>query len=156
MTTTERSAPTLACPKPVHDALVADARRGVPDEVCGVLGGTFDPQASRITSRYPTPNAADDPERRYRIDPEPLLETLETLESRGESIVGFYHSHPRGPPTPSRTDVDGAAWPDRSYLLVSLEDGRPAAGATVRSWRWRATPERETGGRFERERLVLE
>ncbi|WP_255193195.1 desampylase [Natronobeatus ordinarius] len=136
----------IELPAATCDAIVADAREGAPEEICGVFGGTFDDERSRVRSHYPTRNAAEHPLNRYRIDPEEQLAVFERLEGRGEEIVGFYHSHPRGPPEPSETDVEAAAWPDRSYVIVSLE---PAL--EVRSWRWR-----EGEGAFEREDVVLD
>ena len=135
----------IELPAAICDTIVADALEGAPEEVCGVFGGTFDDERSRVRSQYPTRNAAEAPLNRYRIDPEEQLEVFERLEGRGEEIVGFYHSHPRGPPEPSATDVEAAAWPDRSYVIVSLE---PAL--EVRSWRWRGDEEA-----FEREDVVV-
>ncbi|MEY7848812.1 desampylase [Natrarchaeobius sp. A-rgal3] len=143
-------------PVAVRDAVLERARAGRPHEICGVLGGTFDPDGrSRVRSEYPAENVADRPRTRYRIDPEEQLEIFEQLDDRGEEIVGFHHSHPRGPADPSETDAAEATWPNRSYLIVSLD---PLA---VGSWRWRPAGAdndvtSESEGRFERERLVLE
>ena len=120
-----------------------------------MFGGTFETDESRVRSQYPAANVAADPRTRYRIDPEEQLEIFERLEDRGEEIAGFYHSHPRGPPRPSATDVDAATWSDRSYLIISLEP------FTVGSWRWRSggsggESEPDDDGGFERERIVLE
>ncbi|RQG94394.1 desampylase [Natrarchaeobius chitinivorans] len=153
--------PELVLPNAVHDEITKRAHDGRPREICGVLGGTFDPDESRVRSQYPAENVADTPRTRYRIDPEEQLEVFERLEDRGEEIVGFYHSHPRGPPRPSETDVATATWPDRSYVIVSLEP--PDVG----SWRWRSGDEDDgdedpklgvdgPSGRFERERIDLE
>ncbi|ARS89864.1 desampylase [Natrarchaeobaculum aegyptiacum] len=160
--------PVLRVPAEIRDAILERARAGEPEEICGVFGGTFDPEESRVQSQYPADNVADTPRTRYRIDPEAQLEIFDRLEARGESIVGFYHSHPAGPPHPSETDAAAAAWPDRSYLIVSLEP------RVVGSWRWRTTDDGDDGvdgddttdgdraaetghdGTFERERLVLE
>ncbi|AEH38068.1 desampylase [Halopiger xanaduensis] len=155
--------PELVVPEAVRDAVLERARDGRPHEICGVFGGDFDPQRSRVRSQYPAENAAETPRTRYRINPEEQLAIFERLEARGEEIVGFYHSHPRGPPRPSATDAAQATWPDRSYLIVSLE---PFA---VGSWRWRseesATDDSDgadsdetdadssAAGRFERERI---
>jgi proteasome lid subunit RPN8/RPN11 len=130
----------IVLPESLRDALVERARAGAPDEVCGVLGGTFDREGtSRVASQYPTRNAAATPRTRYRIDPEEQLETFERLEDRGEEIVGFYHSHPRGPAEPSVTDAAQATWPDRSYVVVTPANGGRTleSGAVLGSWRWR-------------------
>ncbi|THE65125.1 M67 family peptidase [Salinadaptatus halalkaliphilus] len=156
------SEPTLVLPSDLREAILERARTGDPREVCGVLGGSFDPDSSRVRSQYPADNVADHPRTRYRIDPEEQLAIFERLEDRGEEIVGFYHSHPRGPPRPSETDAEAATWPDRSYLIVSLSP------LDIGSWRWRSgdsgtedSSDREstgsrTAGKFERETLVLE
>ncbi|USZ73394.1 M67 family metallopeptidase [Natronosalvus halobius] len=132
-------------------AVLGDARASVPEECCGVLGGEFGPDTSRVRSHYPARNVADEPRTRYRIDPEEQLEIFERLEARGEGIVGFYHSHPRGPSGPSATDVEAAAWPDRSYVIASLEGSGGNDDAAVRSWRWRDASGED--GQFVRERL---
>lgn len=150
----------IVVPSAVRDAIVERAREGVPEEICGVLGGAYDPDGrSRVRSQYPADNIADRPRTRYRIDPEEQLAIFDRLETRSEEIVGFYHSHPRGPTEPSETDVAQATWPDRSYVIVSVD---PFA---IGSWRWRelGTDREETGetgrdGRwaFERERIRTE
>ncbi|ELZ01588.1 Mov34/MPN/PAD-1 family protein [Natrialba chahannaoensis JCM 10990] len=146
----DREAPTLALPDKIRAQLCDHARTGTPEEICGILGGTFDPDQSRVSTAYPATNVADTPRTRYRIDPEEQLECFERLEAAGEEIVGFYHSHPKGPARPSETDVEAATWSDRSYVIVSLE---PVA---VGSWRWRSSDavDGESGGQFERERIV--
>lgn len=139
--------PALVLPSEIRDAILERARDGRPAEICGVFGGEYDDApggTSRVRSHYPTENVAQSPRTRYRIDPEAQLEVFERLEDAGEEIVGFYHSHPRGPAAPSETDVATATWPDRSYLIVSLSP------LEVGSWRWRADEDR-----FERERIIL-
>ncbi|MCU4974352.1 M67 family metallopeptidase [Halobacteria archaeon AArc-m2/3/4] len=133
----------IVCPDPIRETLLEDARAGAPAEVCGVLGGEFGRERSRIRSHYPAENVASDPQIRYQIAPREQLELFERLEDRGEEIVGFVHSHPEGPATPSATDVADATWPDRSYVIVSLP------GDDVTSWRWRS-------GRDEFEREACE
>ena len=140
------SGPELLVPAAIRDAILERARNGRPEEICGIFGGEYDHDGrSRVRSQYPAENVAETPRTRYRIDPEAQLELFDRLEERGEEIVGFYHSHPRGPARPSETDVAQATWPDRSYLIVSLEPHE------VGSWRWQADDDR-----FEREAIVLE
>lgn len=133
----------IVLPADVREEIVAHSREGTPEEVCGVLGGEFDADWSHVRSYYPAENAADEPRTRYRLDPEEALEIFERLEDHGEEIVGFYHSHPRGPSKPSEIDLEAATWPDRSYVIVSLDP------LEVGSWRFR-----DEG--FEREMVVSE
>lgn len=129
-------------PEAVRDAIVADAECGGDEEICGVLAGEHGEERSRIAGAHPTANAADNPRTRYRIDPEELLKTIESIEEAGQEVVGFYHSHPRGPEAPSETDAARATWTNYSYVICSL-DGGPTLG----SWRW-------TGEEFTAEEIV--
>ncbi|MDQ2051105.1 desampylase [Natronolimnohabitans sp. A-GB9] len=148
----------LVVPAEIRDEILERARDGHPEEICGVFGGTYDAEGrSRVRSQYPAENVAERLRTRYRIDPEEQLAIFERLEDRGEEIVGFYHSHPQGPPRPSETDAARATWPDRSYLIVSLEP------LEIGSWRWRVDDDGSgagdgsgTDGRFERERVIVD
>lgn len=129
----------LRLPAVVRDDLVAHAREGAPDEVCGVLAGTHGEPSVARTSRRAT-NAATHPRNRYALDPPEQLDLMRDLETDGDAVVGFYHSHPRGPPAPSDVDASEATWEGYSYVIVSLGGDEPV----VRSWRW-------TGDGFEPE-----
>lgn len=126
-----------------YDAVVAHAREGAPEEVCGVLGGT-DGEDPLVSSAHRADNAASAPRSTYAIAPAEQLSLMERIERDGEAVVGFYHSHPRGPPRPSRTDAAQATWEDTPYVIVSLDGDAPFVGA----WRW-------TGDQFRGERVAL-
>lgn len=131
---------TIEIPGPVRESILDHAREGAPEEVVGVLAGTHgDP--STVDAVYRAENAAETPETRYEIAPEEEIRLLEKADSGGFDVVGFYHSHPRGPLEPSGVDSRLAAWPGYSYVIVSLADSEG-----VGSWRWR-------GDRFETERI---
>ena len=138
----------MRLPADVRDDLLAHAREGAPEEVCGVLGGTRDDGGSfAVETARRVPNVADRPRVEYTLDAEAQLAAMEAIEDAGLDVVGFYHSHPRGPPRPSATDRRTAAWDDRSYLIVALADEFPFVG----SWRWRAE-----AGEFEAETVRVE
>lgn len=134
----------LAVGRDAYDAVVDHALAGAPEEVCGVLGGAYGEDASTVEAVERATNAAPAPEHEYAIAPDEQLALMEALEDRALDVVGFYHSHPRGPAGPSATDAARAAWPGRSYLVVDLAGDHPFVGA----WRWD-----EDGGRFVREVL---
>ncbi len=113
-----------------YDAVVGHAREGTPEEICGVLGGEYGEERSRVETVRRAEDAAETPETRYAIDPEEALELIEGIEAEGE-LVGFYHSHPAGPPEPSEIDAERATWPGTSSVIVAL-CGEPFVG----SWRW--------------------
>jgi len=122
---------SLVLPAAVREAVVDHAREGAPAEVCGALAGARgDPD--RVDRAIRTDNAAADPRTAYEIAPERLHAVLVDAEADGDDVVGFYHSHPEGPPEPSPTDEAAATWVDHVYLIV--DPGPP----TLRAWRWTA------------------
>ena len=133
----------LSLSRTAYDEVLTHAESGGDEEVCGVLAGEREGDDSRVVAAHRASNAADCPRRRYRIDAEEQLAIIEAIEAAGREVVGFYHSHPDGPPVPSETDAERAAWPGYSYAIC-LPGERPYLG----SWRW-------TGERFEREAVAL-
>ena len=155
--------PSIVIPESVREEMVAHAREGAPEEVCGILAGVRgedggkgedkNESESRVEKHHPAENVAESPRIRYEIDPHEQLELMEVVEESGREVVGFYHSHPRGPAEPSATDTAQATWPDRYYVIVSLEEesqgGEGTSEASVGSWRW-------TGEEFVEERIRVE
>ena len=112
----------------VLDDLVAHARAEAPNECCGTLIGAGD----RIERSVRARNTLGSPTR-YQIDPVDQIAAIRSARERGESVVGFYHSHPSSPPTPSATYRIEAAYPGHWYLIVS--PGAPSGDAEVRGFR---------------------
>jgi proteasome lid subunit RPN8/RPN11 len=119
------TSPDLTVERSAHEALLDHARDAVPAEACGVLGG----REGRVTRVEPVRNVAAAPETRYELDPAGTVAAVEAVEADADHL-GFYHSHPRGPPGPSATDEAAAAWPGFVYCIVSLPE------PTVGAWRW--------------------
>jgi proteasome lid subunit RPN8/RPN11 len=67
---------------------------------------------------------------RYEVDPREIVKLDRAAEQRGLDIVGFYHSHPDHPPTPSATDAENA-WPGYIYLIVAVAE---VGEAQVTAW----------------------
>ena len=104
-------------------------------EVCGLLFGS----RGAIVAIRPCRNVAADPARRFELDPAALIAAHRAGRAGGPAIVGHYHSHPAGPPTPSPRDA-AAAVADGSLWLI-------AAAGTVRGWR--AVEHGAVEGRFD-------
>ena len=138
---------TLVLDGAVRDTICEHAMDGDPEEVCGVLGGTrgTDDDPSRVRTAERVSNVAATPRTRYELDATEQFRVMETIEDAGEDVVGFYHSHPRGPSGPSSTDEALATWTGYSYVIVSLAGPEPE----VRSWQW-------TGEAFEREAVEFD
>ena len=63
-------------------------------------------------------NIADDPARRFLVNPKDHIDARRKARSRGLTVVGFYHSHPRSEPEASPADREEASYPDHFYLIV--------------------------------------
>jgi proteasome lid subunit RPN8/RPN11 len=68
-----------------------------------------------IHEARPAANVHPDPARFFEIDPQTLIDAHRDARSGGPVLVGYYHSHPLGPPEPSATDRaqgtgDGRVW----------------------------------------------
>ena len=71
------------------------------------------------------------PRRRFLVSPEDYRQSEAYARRVGADLLGFYHSHPDHPAEPSQYDLDHA-WPNFSYVIVSVQAGQPG---DVRSWR---------------------
>lgn len=117
-----------------YEALIAASSEADSVEVCGVLTGIFDERESVVTDIFPAANVANTPTTRYAIDPDELFEILRKVEETATEVVGFYHSHPRGPPYPTTTDVERAMWRGYSYVICSVREY-----PVLDSWRWQGS-----------------
>jgi proteasome lid subunit RPN8/RPN11 len=137
------TSPDLLVAPTVHDSLLERAREGAPNEVCGVLGGVDPTEGpTRVTTAVAVPNAAATSETRYELASGEMIDAIERVEAAATHL-GFYHSHPRGPPGPSATDEAQATWSGYVYAIVSLPD------TGVRAWRW-------TGEAFQRLSVAID
>jgi proteasome lid subunit RPN8/RPN11 len=100
------------------DEMIAHAREDLPNECCGLVGGTGD----EATSVIRVANSAASP-LRYEMDPQEQYNALKTIEDGGDELLAIYHSHTKSAAYPSQTDVNQAvAWPEQIYVIVSLAD----------------------------------
>ena len=121
--------------------------REYPSECCGVLLGKVDGVDKQVTEVVPLKNLRHDPARaqelmpvddpgreternRFLIDPLDQLRVEKDARARGLDVVGYYHSHPDHPARPSVYDREHA-WPWYSYVIVSVDEGRPG---DLNSW----------------------
>ena len=101
----------------VYAEIVAHAREGKPEEVCGILRGRGGTAQQLVRAR----NVAADRVIDYVVDPQTLLRQFE-FEEHGDEMVAIYHSHPRSPAYPSASDAWNAYYPECAYLICSLQD----------------------------------
>ena len=103
------------------DSIVAHAREAAPAECCGLLLG----RDGEITEAVRTRNVADEVRTRFVIDPKDHIDGRRDARRRGLEVVGFYHSHPRSPASPSKADRAEASYSDHLHLIVSLAGAAP-------------------------------
>ena len=97
-----------------------------PDECCGVLMGDIDNDGNKIVRRTQAiNNAQKDGEKyhRFLITPEDVFRAEQTARAAKLEVIGFYHSHPDHPASPSDYDRDHAL-PFYSYAIVAVEKGK--------------------------------
>ena len=116
------------------DAIREHAEEGYPDEVCGLLLGSFrrgnqSHEYERVVAEvYRLENErTDERETRYSVSGRSMFRAEKYAQQRGLDLIGYYHSHPDAPAKPSRYDLDHATWPGISYPIVSVMLGRVAA-----------------------------
>ena len=103
---------------------------GYPNEACGVMLG----QNGIVSEVVSADNQRTDSARnRYLIDPLIYLKIERETDKRGLQVLGIYHSHPDVAARPSQFDLDHA-WPDFSYLIISVVKGKAMES---NSWRLR-------------------
>lgn len=140
------------------DVIRNHAEEGYPLEICGFLVGSAEGAARTAREAWPVRNAwEDDPaqravmlaameeagasasaerwgefseERRFLISPQDFLASDRRARQAGLELIGVYHTHPNHPAVPSDFDRD-AAWPDWSYVILSVREGQVAE---TRSW----------------------
>jgi proteasome lid subunit RPN8/RPN11 len=119
--------PAVTLPLPLWEEIVAHAREGKPEEICGILRGKGAVAFEAIRAR----NVAGERIENYTVDPQTLLRQFD-FEDAGEEMMGIYHSHPVSVAEPSATDAWNAHYPEAVYFICSLEfDAQPV----IRAWR---------------------
>ncbi len=112
----------------VYREMIGHCLDGLPEEACGLLGGT--PGTGDAAVCYPTRNG-EASARVYTVDSLDLLNADRDAERRGLELIGVFHSHTHTQAYPSPTDVAQAPDPGWHYVVVSLKDAVPV----VRSYR---------------------
>jgi proteasome lid subunit RPN8/RPN11 len=102
--------------------MVDDINSRSSEEACGLLLGEKSHDIYQAIEVFPIKNVLHSPVR-YLMHPEEQLKAFNYMDENGLELVGIYHSHPNGPDTPSKTDIDEAYYPESVYLIWSLISG---------------------------------
>ncbi len=120
----------LIIPPDTYAPLIAHLQTAYPNEGAGLLLGRADgadPAVRRVERILPLANRFEPGEQyhRYLITAQDMLDGETEAERLGLDVVGVFHSHPDHPARASEYDREHAL-PWYSYLIVSIQQGKPA------------------------------
>lgn len=119
----------LHLPFTLRESLLAEARQGAPDEVCGLLGGVQRGQTFYVQRHTPIPNVAATPQVRFEMDQAAMLAAIFAFQRARIDLIGIYHSHPHSAPSPSPADLAECAWQTVPYLIIGYAATQPCLAA---------------------------
>lgn len=128
---------SVALPRSIAEAIVAQAWAELPHEACGLVIGSAPAVAGGVPLRYEACRNADASPVRYTIDPDDLIRLAIATDDADEVFWGVVHSHVASPAVPSPTDIGLAYYPEALHLLVSLAHDQvdPVTGRpSLRAW----------------------
>lgn len=119
------------------------AESAYPFEGCGVLVGRPRGGIWEVSEVFSGRNLVEDRRHdRYELDPRDIIAAERAGRSRGEEVLGFFHTHPDHPARPSQFDRD-RAWPGYVYVVCAVDQGRMRR---ARAW---VLASQEEGAEFE-------
>src|SRR6185436_19058180 len=95
---------TLHLPDELAASVLQAAARAYPNECCGLIEGVETADGWCALAIHEAKNIAEDPHRRFLIDPQVQFDLMRTLRDTNTRIIGCFHSHPNGDPAPSAAD----------------------------------------------------
>lgn len=124
---------SLRIPSEILERIHLHGEQAYPEEGAGLLLGDFNQGDQQVREILPLENARESQARhnRYQLTPQDYLQGEDFAESLGFAVLGVFHSHPDHPNMPSEFDRQWA-WPNFSYLITSVIQGKAAES---RSWR---------------------
>ncbi len=113
-----------------YDKIVEHAKKNLPEEACGLLGGTKNGDEKTVEKVYLLTNI-DHTNEHFSMDPKEQLAAVKDMRANGLELLGNWHSHPESPSRPSEEDKRLAYDPTVNYLILSLMDAEPVLRAFV-------------------------
>lgn len=107
------------------DAMTAWARKNLPEEACGLIGGTEEKDAEGNTVRRIRKvimlTNVDHTSEHFSMDPKEQLAAVQEFRKDHLEVLGNWHSHPSTPSRQSEEDIRLSFNHNYSYLILSLE-----------------------------------
>jgi proteasome lid subunit RPN8/RPN11 len=130
----------------LHNQIARHGETGYPDEICGFLVGVENGESKTVTRIVAVENNWDETgqsefaqagadfsqasrRRRFFLPADEYYQADKEARQKGETILGFYHSHPDHVAEPSVYDLRLAReiFPGYSYIIVSVQHGKAGA-----------------------------
>lgn len=103
-----------------YEKLLAHARACLPEEACGLIGGTIDEDGKKHIEKVYLLENTDHSSEHFTLCPQDQLAAVKDMRSNGWVPLGNWHSHPESPSRPSEEDKRLAYDSSASYLILSL------------------------------------
>lgn len=104
-----------------YEKILAHCKEGLPNEACGLIGGTIEGDKRSIQKVYLLTNI-DQSNEHFSMDPKEQLAAVKDMRANGLKLLGNFHSHPESPSRPSKEDKRLAYDSKVNYLILSLMD----------------------------------
>ena len=101
------------------DTILEYAKKNLPEEACGLIGGTIENGDKHIKKIYLLTNI-DHSNEHFSMDPKEQLAAVKDMRANGLVPLGNWHSHPESPSRPSDEDKRLAYDSKASYMILSL------------------------------------
>ena len=101
--------------------IIRHCRACLPNEACGLLGGTESEGSAAVKKIYLLRNTDESPEH-FSMDAHEQFAAVSDMHRNGWKLLGNFHSHPSTPSRPSQEDIRLAFDPSLRYLILSLAE----------------------------------
>ena len=101
--------------------LVEYSKNSLPNEACGLLGGSLNGDIRLVEKLYFLKNADESPEH-FSMNAAEQFAAVKNMRLNGWQLLGNFHSHPNSPARPSKEDIRLVFDRRLSYLILSLNE----------------------------------
>lgn len=103
-----------------YEKMLDHAVKNLPDEACGLLGGTVLENGDKSVEKVYLLTNIDHSNEHFSLDPKEQLAAVKDMRLNGFVPLGNWHSHPESPSRPSDEDKRLAYDKTASYMILSL------------------------------------